>query len=211
MPQDISIEAQVQILVEGNDDRNFFRAFANHCRIDGFQIQSFGGAPGLGRFLRTFAGRPGFDSVTALAIVRDADDNAASAFRSVRSALARAGLPEPAQPGELAAGPPAVAVWIMPDGASPGMLETLLWRSVADDPAAPCVAEFLDCADRAGAPTAGSDEARADKARAHAFVATRPRPEVSVGVAALEGYWDFDRPDFGGLRAFLETVAGPED
>lgn len=205
MAQDISIEAQIQILVEGNDDRNFFRAFANHCRIDGFQVQPYGGAPGLGRFLKTFVGRPGFDGVTALAIVRDADGNAASAFQSVRSALANARLPQPGRPGERSAGPPAVAVWIMPDGENPGMLETLLWASVADEAIRACVTDFLACAGRAGAPMGSPD-----KARAHAFVATRPRPEVSVGVAALEEYWDFDRPAFERLRAFLETVAGPE-
>ncbi len=92
---------------------------------------------------------------------------------------------------------------VLPDDCNQGMLETLLWESVADKPEAGCIEEYLDCAERCS----GESIQRRDKARAHAFLATRPLPHVSVGVAAQKGYWDFDHPAFAGVRAFLKQVA----
>ena len=206
MSQPTRIETGEQLFVEGADERNFFEALVKRIPDCSPQIWSYDGRDNLGNFLEYFGDLPGVESVERIGLVRDADDSAASAFQSVQSALAKAGLPHPSRPGELAAGPPIVGVWIMPDGKNPGMLETLLWESVGDPALRGCVEDFLRCAE-----AAGQSIARPDKARAHAFVATRRRPEVSVGVAAQEGYWDFDHPAFDGLRAFLETVAGPED
>ena len=37
------IESEVQLLVEGNDQRNFFEALVEHLALDHIQIQDFGG------------------------------------------------------------------------------------------------------------------------------------------------------------------------
>ena len=44
----------IQLLVEGNDQRNFFRAFVRHLAIEDAQIWNYGGVNDLGRFLRAF-------------------------------------------------------------------------------------------------------------------------------------------------------------
>ena len=42
-----------------------------------------------------------------------------------------------------------------------------------------------------------------DKARAHAFLASRTRPELRVGEAAEAGHWQLDSPVFDPLKSFL--------
>ena len=61
----------------------------------------------------------------------------------------------------------------------------------------------MKCAERDGE----SEIDRPEKAFAHAFLATRPDPHVSVGVAARKGYWDLDRPALEGVRSFLSGLA----
>ena len=51
-----AIWAEVQLLVEGNDERNFFEAFAEHLQLPNVQIQAFGGKNRLRKFLETLAG-----------------------------------------------------------------------------------------------------------------------------------------------------------
>ena len=87
------IASRIQLLVEGNDQRNFFRAFVRHLAIEDAQIWNYGGVNDLGRFLRAFVSEPGFqESVQSVGIVRDAEDSAVSAFQSVQSSLTGAGL-----------------------------------------------------------------------------------------------------------------------
>ena len=38
-----AIRGEVQLLVEGNDERNFFEAFAEHLALGNVQTQVFGG------------------------------------------------------------------------------------------------------------------------------------------------------------------------
>ena len=42
--------------------------------------------------------------------------------------------------------------------------------------------------------------------RSHAWLATQPLPHVSVGVAALKGYWDLDHQALDAVRQFLTAL-----
>ena len=55
MPKPAEIELAVQLLVEGNDQRNFFEAFTSHLSIANVQVQNFGGVNQLSDFLRMIA------------------------------------------------------------------------------------------------------------------------------------------------------------
>ena len=200
-----NLNSDVYLFVEGKDEKNFFEIYIEHLSLENvIRVEDFEGKDKLTEFLRLFKLRPDFENTTSIGIVRDADDNPKGAFASVQSSLDNNRLPRPGRIGEQAAGPPSVAVAILPGGEKPGMLETLLWESVGDPAIRRCVEDFLQCSEQAGQPIA-----RRDKALAHAFLATRPDPHVSVGVAARKHYWDFDHPAFDGLREFLRTVAGP--
>lgn len=132
-------------MVEGNDQRNFFEAFIKHLNRQNIQIQNFGGVNELRGFLRGFIKVPDFHSVESIGIVRDAETNAASAFQSVVTAIEAVGLPIPERTDQKKTDCPRVSVLILPDGRSPGMLETLLNRSFADDSVNGCIDVFFQC------------------------------------------------------------------
>ena len=144
MPQPKAIKSAIQLLVEGNDQRNFFEALTSHLEIANVQIQNFGGANQLRDFLEGFVGATGFrETVQSLGIVRDAETSAGGAFQSVQSALSNAALPVPDSPAECTNTNPAVTVLILPGDNRQGMLETLLCESFAATPVEDCIDDFL--------------------------------------------------------------------
>lgn len=206
MERRTSIEAPTQLLVEGNDQRNFFEAFAAHLGLHDVQVRSFGGVDELRGFLAGFVQTTGFATVRGLGVVRDAETSAADALRSVRSALENAGLAPPPASGLFGGGAPKTGVLILPDGEGPGMLETLLCRTFTGLEIDRCIESFFACVEALPETAIRTP----DKARAFAFLATRPDPHHSVGVAAMRGDWDLDHAAFGPARAFLEALrAGP--
>ena len=148
MPKLEQPTSAIQLLVEGNDQRNFFGAFVDRLSIEELQIQDFGGVDEFKGFLRVMVKQSGFHgTVRMLGIVRDAETSAGSAFQSVQSSLRNAGLPVPARPGESAGAAPAVNVLILPGNEAPGMLETLLCRTFADTAVDRCIDDFFGCFD----------------------------------------------------------------
>ena len=203
MAEPHQVEASVQLLVEGNDQLNFFETLVSRLEIDGIQIQNFGGVNELTLFLETLASTREFkDEVKSVGIIRDAEASAQSAFQSVQGSLHRADLPIPDQPGQSACGSPAVSMLILPGDDSPGMLETLLCRTFVDTPMNECIESFFQCAQD----LPNIDMRRPDKARAHAYIATLPDPHVSVGVAAQRSYWNLDHAALGSVRNFLRSL-----
>lgn len=200
MPQ--NIDSNVQLLVEGNDQRNFFEAFIDHLSLKNIQIRNYGGVNDLRRFLSGFVTSVGFGDITTLGIVRDAEASAQSAFQSVQDSLRGLGLAVPGQLGQRAGSSPAVSVLILPDDDNSGMLETLLCRTFVGTYLDTCIDGFFECV-RA---KAGEGVYRPEKARAHAYLATRRDPHVSVGVAAHRKYWDLDHAALSGVRQFLQSL-----
>jgi len=223
----VAIKRPVQLLVEGKDPLNFFGALTGHLGLAGIQVQNYGGINELGGFLKAFVRAPGFASVTDLGVVRDAEGPAGAvegappgeaevaalrpgterhadrAFQSLCTALRNAGLPVPARPVERSESSPSVSVLILPGDGDDGMLETLLCRTFADSPVDACIKDFFKCVERSEIPIR-----RPDKSRARAFLATTPDPQLSVGVAAQRGHWDFDHDAFRGVRRFLRNLVG---
>ncbi len=128
--------------------------------------------------------------------------SARGAFQSVQSSLRNAVLPVPNSPEERTGTSPAVAVLILPGNNDPGMLETLLCKSFADTPENQCINAFFDCIE--ALPDVSIK--RPDKARAHAYLTTKPEPHLSVGVAEKRDYWDLDHRIFGRIRDFFKLL-----
>ena len=196
------IESEIQILVEGNDQRNFFEAFIDHLSLANIQIHNFGGVDQLRDFLEGLVDVTGFQAVKSIGIVRDAETSAQAAFQSVQSSLSNAGLPVPNQPERRTGSSPAVTVLILPGNNRPDMLETLLNETFANAPVDACINAFFGCVEDAS----GVPLQRPHKARARAYLATKPEPHLSVGVAAKRDYWDLDHPVFDQLRQFLRAL-----
>lgn len=212
---DVPITCPCLLLVEGRDEDRLVAALNRQLPHGGLQVVIYGGQDKLRPGLPPLVQSPGFtETVTALGVVQDGGAHPERRQQSVHDALAAAGLPAPQAAMTLARGPrplPSgrpgpeirVAFFLTPGSGQPGMLEDLCLASVEDDPAMECVNGLFACLDEKGI-------ARPDnmpKARAHAFLATRPRPDLRLGEAAEAGIWPFDHPAFGQLKEFLRLVA----
>lgn len=190
----IAITQPSQVLAEGKDTVNVLSALADHQGLS-VQFHDFGGVQDLRVFLDTFRRSDGFRDIASLGIVRDAESgDADSARQSVLNNLQNAGI-------DANGTEPAVSTYILPDDQGSGMLETLILRSLSDSPVNDCVREFLQCVERF------RPLRRFDKSWINAFIATTDKPNVSVGVAARVGVWNFEHPAFNGLRSFLSALA----
>ena len=193
------------LLVEGRNEENLFAAFLRYLEITGVRILSYRGKDNLRNRLGVYVDAPGFGQVQSIGIVRDADDNAQSALQSVRDSLRNAGLSSPQTFLTPAGDSPQVSVYIMPDNSGVGALEDLCLRALEDDPAMPCVDDFLRCVDAAATTPPQTPQNRA-KARIHAFLSSREDPELRVGEAAQRGYIPFNHSAFTNLAQFLQNL-----
>ena len=203
MRQPTQIAEATQLLVEGNDYRNFFEKFVQHLGLSNPpQIQDFGGVDELRGFLKAFVKMPNFNTVRSIGIARDAEEGEDAANQSVRSSLDNAKLPMPIEAGLLGTDGLTVRVLILPGGGEPGMLETLLCRTFVDKEVNRCIDEFFECANA----LPNVSISKPDKARAHAYLTTTQRPERSIGAAAQAGVWHLDHAAFDDVRAFLSSL-----
>ena len=196
------------LLVEGREDLIVFRELSEHWGLEDIQIMEMEGITNLRARLRVLVRDSGFRDLQTLGIARDADDDARRAFQSVRDALAeipslRTALPTSA--GVRSGSRPATAVFIAPDNAAPGNLETMLNRTRAGDKVDRCIDEYFDClGEQAGFDLSGG---HLDKARAHARIAASSNPARSVGHSVrASGVWDLDHESLAPARTFLSSL-----
>jgi hypothetical protein len=197
-PTGFRIEKRKLLLGEGVEEELFFDALLREMQLDDIQVAYYGGKTNLARYLETLRLLPGFGDLDLLIVTRDADSNAAGALASVRSALGKANLGQPDRVGEYGGTEPAIGIWILPDGTNTGMLEDLCLASVTSDTAASCVDEFFNCLDKKGLVPKNMS-----KARLHAFLSSREKPDLRLGTAAQKGIWDWSSSSFAELKGFL--------
>ena len=209
----IQIGSDLLLVHEGMADLHVLGAMIRRLSITGYQLLNLKGQTNRRRYLKGLAFSPhfkvpvpGFNGpVRSLAIVLDAEEDATATFAGLRDALINAGLPAPDALGQITAGPLRVGIFLVPDNRSAGKIETLCLRSVENDPAWKCLDGFFRCVEENGCTL----PVNMDKARAQAFLATRSQPDLPVGLAALEGYWNVEGPAFAPLAEFLRTLAVP--
>ena len=213
MPQDaatgssgLAITSDWLLLVEGKDEVNLFEELMKHC-FDAeptVQVIDAGGVRKFPNRLRAIQAacraRP---TLRSIGVVRDADNDAAGAFRSVCDHVRNTDYEPPAVHGELSDATPSIGVFIVPNGEEPGAIETLCRRSKEGDAAAACVDEFLNCLDE----HAAMRSTNVDKSFAHAYLAAMQDPVARVGEGAMQGAWNFDSPAFAELSGFLRELA----
>ena len=190
-----------QLVVEGRSAYYFFIALLKRMRKTDVQVRDFGGVDDLPGYLETLTRMSGFAQVIALGIVRDAEQDAGSAFQSVSDSLKRLDLPAPSAPEQFTESRLKVGVLILPDGKSPEMLEDLCLSSVSDDAAIPCVDQYLDCLR-----SVRSLPRNLSKGRIQAFLASRPKAGLLLGEAASNEYWPWDHPAFDHVKRFLQAM-----
>ena len=198
-----AIEHPKLLLGEGEDEVRFFRSLLQHLGLHDIQVAQTGGKrQRIHAFLKALPSFPGFSSLSALGVTCDADGDAHIEFQSICGGLGHAGFSVPGRMGERTTGPLHVSVYVLPDCASEGTLETLCLNSVADDPAAACVDQYFACVER----EAKRQPANRWKARVHAWLSSHERPDLRLGEAAERRYWPFDGEAFAPLCAFLRQL-----
>lgn len=199
------------LLVEGSTDEKFFNSFNENLTIADVVVESYEGKSNLNtKYLEALIGRTGFNAVESLGIIRDADNFAENAFRSVQTSIADSGLPVPpsltnrravANEGD-AWRPLTISVFILPDNENPGELETLLYRTLDSD-IAKCIDNFMKCAEETAT---GESPSKPDKARVAAYIAVQKKAPHSPAVSARQGVWDFDHNVLSSVRRFLREL-----
>ncbi|MCR4411955.1 MAG: hypothetical protein NUV77_05955 [Thermoguttaceae bacterium] len=197
VPQPITLSKL--LLVEGETPLHFFDALVQDLGLDEqIEIRSFGGVADLGVFLKTLASTAEFRAVVkSLGIVRDAEDDPIAAKQSVDAAVTsaqKAGLLENV----------AVAVAIVPDGRTAGMIETLCLRSVDSDPIYACAEGFFACLE-ANKVEIPKGRIRA-KHFAQVYLAGKDCPGLPVGIAAHRKAWPLAHAAFDELRSFVRDL-----
>jgi len=167
--------------------------------------------------LNAFLLTPGSPAVCAYGIIRDADRNREDAFKSVVNLLKKRGEPCPDKIGIYVENEiRKVGVFIMPGNQDEGMLEYLCLQTIADYPVMACTEQYFSCLKTKLAHSKPNQPEEQDnryyypknpsKAKALAFLAGNHETFNSVGVAALNGCWNFDHPILTDLKKFIHSL-----
>ena len=194
------------LLVEGKDEVLLFEALMRN-RLDAdshIQVVEAGGRDQFPRRLRAIQTaaqtRP---PLRAIGVVRDADTDGDAALQSVCDHLRNVGYRPPPAHGEFSEDVPSIGVFIVPNGAESGAIETLCRRSRQGDNVSGCVEVYMRCL----AEHEAMRSANPDKTFAHAYLAAMDDPVARVGEGARQGVWDFESEAFSGLTGFLRDLA----
>jgi hypothetical protein len=202
------IQCSTVLLVEGDDEFRFFKSLLKCMEIQhnqDLQLRKMNGKD-VRSIFEAFLNDPGFPSVTAYAVVRDADKNAGAALRSVQDLLKEHNQPCPTEHATFAFNDERtmkVGIFIMPGESERGMLEDLCLQSAADHPIMPYVEDFMK---QVKATMQGRAPRNESKAKLQAFLSGMNEPVPHLGVAAQKRYWDFDHTAFTCIRRFIEQL-----
>jgi hypothetical protein len=192
------------LIGEGDDEIVLLGALLGHLMIDDVQVDKTGGKDGFSKYMRVLRGRPGFERLSTIAIVRDADTDPAKELERVQGVLRSNTFPVPQEHAAFADGPPRVGIFILPDGVGMGMLEDLCLSAVKEDAAMKCVDDFITCVAACGRP--GPPAKNLAKARIHAWLASHSEPDKRLGEAARAKYFPWDHAAFEPLREFIQLL-----
>lgn len=192
-----SIEAHHLLLVEGSEDKQFWEQYLSGVKKSYIDVRETGGKDQLRRLLPTLVLASGFDKVSWLGVIQDADDNPRAAFDRITGALRLAGLSVPTRPWVTVSGSPDVVAFVVPDGSSSGDLETLLWRGLASQPEASCIEQYINCLES----LRGAPVSKESKARVYAYIAAQRQPDARLAHSMLQNH--VNNPDLQRLVNML--------
>lgn len=201
----IEIKKEKLLLVEGNDDHNFFQKLMQEIKIENIQTISLGGknnfrTPNFKSVINT----PGFREVKSLGIVQDADEDAERVFKSICAILKECELPEPQKPMEITMGNLKVGVLIIPPSSKNGKIEDLCFSSLNGYTEMICIDNYFKCLEE----KLSSEKFPKDlsKAKIQAFLASREESVPHLGIAAQRGYFPLDHSNFEEIKEFLRSL-----
>ncbi len=161
------------------------------------------GSGNLGRWLELFTTLDGYrEKIRAIGVIRDAEADAKSAFRSTAQALTDVGLAAPARPIEITTSRPATGILVMPDNRSSGCLEHAMIDARQPDLPLDCAEQYLDCI--------GADDKNENwkaKFKVHALIAASKHPAWTLSESVAGGMWDFRHRSLQVMTEFMRRLA----
>lgn len=204
MSKEIKLITKPKLLIgEGNDEVRFFQSFLKHLNIENIMVESSQGKYNLSTYLKTLKVRPNFSQLVSIGITRDTDDELITdIFKSICSALTKADLPIPESLSQPSQGIPKISIFILPDNQNHGMLETLCLQSLQNDKSMNCVNQYFNCLNT----ETSIFPKNIDKAKIHAWLASREIPDKRLAEASEAGYFDFNNSAFNSLKDFILSL-----
>jgi hypothetical protein len=198
-----NLTKEILLFVEGKDEISFFEAFMkfNGIKLNNINIIDVKGKNNFKESIPSLFKMSGIENVKKIAIIRDADEDAKSAFASIAGVLKKIGAKKSSEENKYLFKGKKIYVYIIPDNENNGMLETLCLRSVQDHSVMTCVKEFEKCLDKINVIPKNME-----KTRSLLFLAAMPENVSSVGIGAKKGYWNFESKEFEKLKIFLEDL-----
>lgn len=204
------IKKEKLLLVEGKDEEIFFKTLFKKREISDIQIMESGGKDQFSKKLPEIIKLPDFRIISSLAVIRDADNDAKAAFKSVCSALENNNLQIPKKFSSFSLGSPRIGIFIIPDGNSQGMLESLCLSTVESGESkglVKCVDSFMNCVETASANNQNYKPPKnLNKARCRAFLAAMEDDVSSLGIATEKNYWNLSSDKLKPLLDFLNSL-----
>lgn len=201
------IESKKLLIVEGEDECNFFEVLLKHEHVNGVQVISVGGKDKFKTQLPFLLNLDDFSEVEVdtLGFVRDAEEKKApAAFSSICSTLMKNNLPAPKSINQVIDEQNIrIGVFIMPNNVDEGMLEDLCLQSIINDPLYGCVDKYFECC---SPQMSKNKKINIAKAKVQAYLATQNPLVSSLGLAAQKGYWDLEDSCFVDIKKFLHNL-----
>jgi hypothetical protein len=205
--------SQLRIVAcEGKDDMEVMQALANHAGIgDRLSFEEYASAGTLRKYLATLRSRPEFSNgqIVSVLLTRDADENAASAWQSVKDGLHDTLGVVLSEPKEIGVHENGVKFsgWIVAGNGNKGMIETLLLEAARESHPETfgCLDAFVECVGRSGG------QALHEKARFHVWTILAQKPgaqdRLSLRTALHQVPPKWDSPVFSALLEVLKAAA----
>lgn len=209
------------LFLEGASDKQFFRALLQHWGVTHIELQSpidFNLKDTVSLFpqlLPTLLKRQESGLLDRLGIVADADTHSGGGFdvrwKTFTDIFAEFKFRIPAKPPKApnhgsifkSEDLPAVGLWLMPSHQSNGILEELLWASLAQDQT-----KLKDYADKVitQLPERRFGDLQLPKAQLYTLLAWQKRPGLSLDVLVNSGMLDLDSAAIKGFKQWLAKV-----
>lgn len=214
MGEHIRIQTPKLLIVEGVEDVHLMDAMIKHLmsehNINGLkdvQILKIDGYPHLKESLEVIYNSREYKSLlSSIAIVVDADNNAADRFRSICTHLKNSKYSVPSTQLTKTESKPSVIVLTVPRNEQ-GMIEDICLKSVSNDPAMKCVDHYIECVSYLSNSGSLDTPRNLSKAKLQAFLASRKEPGLRMGIAAKGKCFPFDDSAFDDIKQLLKLLA----
>lgn len=204
-----TITSNKLLLVEGQDENNFFNKLLNVLEINDVNILEVGGCNNFKNKYPSTIIRTGFSEVNKLGFVRDAEQNPAnSAFSSICHIISKytPKIPLPSKPGEIVrTNDFYCGIYIMPDNSNAGMLEDLCLASISDEEIYKYVDNYIKMSMNLMT-TEDQNTYNISKAKIQTYLASKASLPRNLGIAAQQGKWDFSKQTYVELISFLTQL-----